>query len=103
MQHFMRKPAGMLIRAYVARIYELNKYLKEFLPFGENQALSDDQLVELVECGIPNAWQKQMVVQGFELIDHTLHDLINFAERLEVTETMDGHCNMRHSMRMMRA
>ena len=46
MRRFMRKPAGMPIRTYVARIYELNEYLKEFPPFGEHQALSEDELVE---------------------------------------------------------
>ena len=91
MRRFMRKPAGMPIRAYVARIYKLNKYLKEFPPFGKQQALLEDKLVELVECGIPNVWQKQMVMQGFDPINHTMRDLINFTERLEVVETMDGH------------
>jgi hypothetical protein len=94
-QRYLRrvvKPEDMPIGTYVARIRELNGYLEDFPPFAPGQSLSEADLVELVERGLPNSWTEQMADQGFDPIEHTLTDLVAFCERAEVVATIvDGH------------
>ena len=76
----------MTIRMYCARFSELNKYLESFPPYNEDQKLPDDEVLEHFEFAIPNAWQKQMVLQGFNTLEHTTEEFVEFCERLEFSE-----------------
>ena len=86
MRRILRKPKGMTIRMYCARFSELNKYLESFPPYNENQKLPDDELLEHFEFAIPNAWQKQMVLQGFNTLEHTTEEFVEFCEQLEFSK-----------------
>ncbi len=91
MRRVLRKPKEMKIREYFTRYRELNNYLEEFPPFKDGQKLPEDELMEHAEFAIPNAWQKQMVLQGFNPVEHSLQEFIEFCERLEVSEDIyDG-------------
>jgi len=35
---------------------------------------------------MPSLWQKAMILQDFDPLDHTLAELVNFCERVELTE-----------------
>ena len=53
----------MRVQEYIARVIKINNYLKEFLPtiVGRNATkLPDDELLDLLECGIPIKWQRQI-------------------------------------------
>ena len=77
----------MKIRSYCARFAELNKYLESFPPFGGvEQKLPRDEVLEHLEFAIPNVWQKQMVMQGFVTLEHTVEDFVEFCERMEFGE-----------------
>ena len=77
----------MKIRSYCARFAELNKYLESFPPFGGvEQKLPRDEVLEHLEFEIPNVWQKQMVMQGFVTLEHTVEDFVEFCERMEFGE-----------------
>ena len=77
----------MRIRDFLARFKELNKYLEEFPPFnGAAQVLPEDEIILILESAIPNKWQQQMVLQGFEVVDKTIQEFIEFCERLEFSE-----------------
>ena len=71
-----------------ARLEEMRLYLKHFPDYTTAQAMDDDDLKEILEHAIPSAWQKEMTRQGFEPINHTLNDIVEFCERMEVTESL---------------
>ena len=86
MRRYMRKPIGMKMRSYVARVRELNSYLPDFPPFGANQSMDNDELIDLLFFGTPNSWRRQFLLQDFDPVDHTINDLVQFCERLELVE-----------------
>ena len=89
MRRVLRKPQGMKIREYFGRYLELNEYLKEFPPFnGASQKLPSDEVLEHAEFAIPNSWQRQMVLHGFNTISRSINEFIEFCERLEVSESI---------------
>ena len=88
MRRVLRKPQGMKIRDYFGRYIELNEYLKEFPPFQADQQLPNDEVLEHAEFAIPNSWQKQMVLHGFNTISRTMDEFIQFCERLEISESI---------------
>ena len=98
MRRYMRKPAKMSTREFVARLQELNAYLKEFPPFGgDEQMLADNDLAEILKFGIPNSWQRAMVLQGFNAIERSVTDTVEFCERLEFTEQLSNDLNGKNS------
>lgn len=86
MRRYMRKPRDMSTREFTARVTELNAYLKEFPPFQEDQHLDDPEIMDILEFGVPNSWQKNMVMQGFDPMIHTTAEFVCFCERHEFTE-----------------
>ena len=77
----------MKIRMYCARFAELNKYLESFPPYaGTSQCLPQDKVLEHLEFAIPNSWQKHMVMQGFNTLEHTIEEFVEFCERMEFRE-----------------
>jgi hypothetical protein len=61
----MRKPRSMTTREFSARVNKLNGYLKQFPPFNHDQVLTEE---DILEFAVPNAWHKNMVVQGFDAV-----------------------------------
>ena len=86
MRRFMRKPRMMSIRDFITRLVEINTYLAKFPPFAENQQLPNDEIMDIAEFAVPVRWQKIMVVHGFNPIDSTTVEFIEFCERLEYSE-----------------
>ena len=84
---FSRQSKDMKVRQYVARVLEINKILQQFpLQAGENanlsQKLPSDEILDLSEFDMPSFWQKTIVVQGFDPLEHIIQELVNFCERL---------------------
>ena len=90
MRRKMRKPQNWTIRSYANRITELNEYLTSFPPFGGNQSLPDEEILDLMEFGIPRAWQNQFTIQGFDPQANSVNDFVQFCEHLESTETTNS-------------
>lgn len=90
MRRKLRKPAGTGIRDFVARLVEMNNWLPKF-PGADIEKLPDDELAELLEFGVPNSWQKAMVLQNFNPTIHPLADFVEFCERLERIEAQEGN------------
>jgi hypothetical protein len=86
MRRYMRKPRDMTTREFSARLMEMNSYLKEFPPFDLDQELAMEELIDILEFGVPNSWQKNMVLQGFDPLIHTPSEFVAFCERHEFTE-----------------
>ena len=80
MRHYMRNPCNLSTREYMAHVNELNEFLKEFPGFVEGQELQHDEVMDIAEYGVPATWQRAMVVHGFDPLDHTVPEFIEFCE-----------------------
>jgi len=90
MNRVMRKPLEVTIRQYRARVEEIRTYLKSFPGYTIAHEMSDDDIKDLLEHGIPNAWKKEMTRQGFDPIENTTTQFVEFCERMEVTESINS-------------
>ena len=82
----------MSIRMYVNHALELNDQLVSYPGTGDNTdgtKLPEDEILDLLEFGIPNTWQKAMLLQDFDPQVHTVNDFVQFYERLETMEKED--------------
>ena len=90
MRRSLRKPRNMSIRVYVNRVLEMNDQLVSYPGTGDNidgTKLPEDEILDLLEFGIPNTWQKAMLLQDFDPQVHTVNDFVQFCERLETMES----------------
>jgi hypothetical protein len=65
----LRKKADLTtIKQFVDRVLELNNYLARFPPTVVGgpapDILSDEDVMELLEFGVPNSWRNRMTMQG---------------------------------------
>ena len=85
-----RKPSDMLVRKYYQRVLRLNvEILPNLPPFEANQQLGMDEILDIVLFGTPKSWQTEMERQGFDPLDHTIGEVVDFMERIEATENHD--------------
>ncbi|MEL7196315.1 MAG: hypothetical protein AAFO96_28030, partial [Bacteroidota bacterium] len=84
MRRILRKPKGTSTREFVARVIELNEYIVEMDDSATK--LEDDEIMDLLEFGLPARWQKTMVIQQFDPMAHSPTELVEFCERLEFAE-----------------
>jgi len=89
MRRQMRKPREMRVRDFVARVQEMNNYLKYFPPFEDVQILPEDEILDILESAVPNTWQKEFVRSGFDPIEHDVREFIERSERVELTESLE--------------
>lgn len=87
MRRYLRKPLGMKIRNFMSRLVEINEYLTLFPPFGDNQKLPMDEVLEIAEFASPSKWQKVMHMHGFDATMHSPSEFVEFCERLEFAES----------------
>lgn len=90
MVYYCRKPADMKFRAYVTRLCELNDFLLHFPPnFHESQKFSKQQLIDIVNYGMPPKWKLKLATDyGTVSKDSiTLELLMDFGERQEMQES----------------
>jgi hypothetical protein len=67
----------------------MNEDMAYFPPFfSEEYILNEDELMDIIEVSIPFSWQKQLLLQGFEISECMLQELVEFCEHLEVTEDL---------------
>jgi hypothetical protein len=86
LRRLCRKPATLTIKQYYARYKEVNEYLALFNEEGAANRLDEDEVKEHLYYSIPNRWQKEMIMHGFEPIERPIDEFLEFCERLEVTE-----------------
>ena len=72
MRRHMRKPAGMRTRAYVNHLLRINNEELPYLPpFGTNQGLSTDEIIDIVLYGVPKSWVNKMDEHDFDPLART--------------------------------
>ena len=93
MRRFVRKPAGMTTKQFAARLQELNAYLPKFPTAMPGQAavgkLDDDEVVDIMEFGVPRSWQRKMVEHDFDVMTASIHDFVDFCDRMETIGAAD--------------
>eukprot|EP00957_Ditylum_brightwellii_P057510 4360562-Ditylum_brightwellii.AAC.1 len=59
------------MKEWVARVQELNWYLKYFPAHNANptQPLDKEELLDILKYGVPAGWRREFTVQGFDPLD----------------------------------
>ena len=87
----VRKPVDMKVREYYHHLSRINnEEIPSIPPFDAQQKFSPDEFVDILLYGTPKSWQKEMERQGFDPIQHTPMEVVNFMERIETAEDFDG-------------
>ena len=83
------KDEGVPVKEWVARVLELNECLREFpIVNGVSETkLSDAEIMEILEYGVPREYRREFTVQGFDPLTQGLKKFIEFCTRLEAWET----------------
>ena len=86
----MRKPRDMKVRFYYQQLLRINtEEVARLPPFRANQALGDEELLDVILFGTPKSWQKEMDRQGYDPMNHPLHEVVDFLENVESAEEFD--------------
>ena len=94
MRRQMKKPVGLPVAHYWARLVELNGYLPDF-PTGTDQSkISDDDLKEVLEFGIPEVWRMHMKLTRFEPTNESAAEIVSYCRDLEGVEAEHGNLDV---------
>eukprot|EP00957_Ditylum_brightwellii_P204908 15341334-Ditylum_brightwellii.AAC.1 len=76
------------MKEWVAQVLELNGYLKDFPAHNGNaiQPLDEDELLDILEHGVPVLWHREFTVQVFDPVDQGLQKCVEFCTHLESCE-----------------
>ena len=55
-----------------------------------NQFLQDDELLDIILCGTPKSWEREMDKQGFDPFANAINDVIQKLEDIETAEGFDA-------------
>lgn len=86
-----RKPADMKVRTYFQHLTRINgEEISSLPPFAANQELTADEIVDIILYGVPKSWIREMDRQGFDPMDSTPGEVVDFLEQIETAEDFDG-------------
>eukprot|EP00957_Ditylum_brightwellii_P148876 11333883-Ditylum_brightwellii.AAC.1 len=76
------------MKEWVVQVQELNRYLEDFPAHNANlkQPLDKDELLDILEFGVPASWCREFTVQGYNSVDQGLHKFVEFCTCLESCE-----------------
>jgi len=82
----------MSVKQYIMHIYHINTEEIAHCPpaFDQNQCFSDDEIIDILLWGTPKSWQRKMDCQGFDALAKTLTEVVEFMERIEMSEDFHG-------------
>ena len=79
MQRFLKKPLEMKVKDFVERAVS---------PTVPAAKIVDNKILDLMESATPISCQRHMVLQGFDPMDGTIAELVNFCERIKSTKEL---------------
>jgi hypothetical protein len=86
-----RKPVDMKVRKYYQALISINnKELPNLPPFGAGQALSQDEMIDILLHGTPRSLQNKMECQGFDPMASTVNEVVDFMENIEAVEEKEN-------------
>eukprot|EP00957_Ditylum_brightwellii_P084051 6390190-Ditylum_brightwellii.AAC.1 len=88
MQRNLQFTKDFTVKERVAQVQELNVYLKDFPVHNANPThpLDKDELLDILEFGVPASWRKEFTVQGFNPVDQGLQKFVEFCTCFESCE-----------------
>ena len=93
MKRFMKKSPTASIRDYVERVKEMNEYFPLYPRISSNKKAKrsrDRDLKDSIELGLPSHWKRAMLHQNFNFDLLNLSRLVEFCERLSITDPHTG-------------
>eukprot|EP00957_Ditylum_brightwellii_P092201 7019347-Ditylum_brightwellii.AAC.1 len=71
---------------------QTQNYLKDFPAHNRNliHPLDADELLDILEYGVPAKWHRELTVQGFDQVDQGLQKFVEFCNRLELCKPSKG-------------
>jgi len=87
-----RKPFDMNVKSCHMKITRVNSEEIPKLPlkFDDTQSLPEDEIVDILLCGTPKSWQKEMDHQGFDPLGRAPMEVLAFMERIETSEEFNA-------------
>ena len=94
-----RKPSDMTARQFYNHFTRINTEELPALPplFNASQSLGSDESVDIIMFAVPKKWHGEMERQGFDPFAATPNEIIDFCERLEAAESVEGHRSYNNS------
>jgi hypothetical protein len=87
LRRFSHKPSDMKVRNYYQAVGRINaKELPQLPPFGNNQSLSHDEILNVLLHGTPKSWQVKMDRQGFDPLEKQIPEVVDFMENIEAAK-----------------
>jgi len=88
-----RKPLDMSAKQDIMHIYCINTEEIPCCPpaFATAQCFGDDEIVDILFFGAPKSWQREMGRQGFDPLTKTPTEVVEFMERIEMSEDFDAN------------
>lgn len=98
MRRNMKKPRDMKIRKYFNRLLHINNVeLPQCPPYStanpNQHCFSDEELADILVNSVPNKWKSEMEKHGVNQFDNSHIHIIDFFERMEHAETLEGNGN----------
>jgi hypothetical protein len=86
LRRFSRKPVEMKVRNYYQAVGRINdQELPQLSPFGANQSLSNDEILDILLHGTRKPWQVEMDRQGFDPLDKQIRPV---NQKLDFSRTL---------------
>jgi hypothetical protein len=91
-----RKPPTMRVREFWNCITNINMNELKFLPplYNSTQQLTADELIDIALHAFPKSWRAEMERQRFDPFCNTVYSVIEFCERIESAEHMNGESTL---------
>ena len=86
-RHYRKKP-DMTTREWYNHFRRINDVEIPLMPptFNDSQCLQDDEILDCLLYSVPKSWAAKMEEQNFDPYDKPLLEVIDFCERIEVSE-----------------
>jgi hypothetical protein len=82
-----RKPADMKVRDYYTHLTRINnEEIIHLPPYDDTQGLADDELMDIIQFGVPKSWIREMDRQGKDPVMMSPDELVTFLEQIEMAE-----------------
>jgi len=82
----------MKVKNYLLYVNRINHEQIPELPtnFNNAQSLSADEITDILLCGTPKSWQREMDCQDFDPMAKTTQEIVKFMENIKMSEDFDG-------------
>ena len=74
-------------RTCSTRVMEMNNYLRLLSGLDSNVPLGEGDLIDILVHMVPTTWHESMMTANFEPIYHTLLEVVEYLEQIEVIES----------------